>query len=378
MTSEDLFVAETISSAHPVKLLGEWFNETEHPRDTRCGLVLVKIVTWNPEERVTTENTLENDESEVVMNFLPLRCYIDQKCLRFARAFFTNDREQPDKAWAAHLTEIPPPKFSSFRVRTCKLKVNYTPEKVDVEALRDGSIVELVNLSPLNDMVITLQTVELHEQLGFGEAFSNLARSWIQDICSTQLHKFVTNSAPFQPFSSISTGAVDLVVLPWDAIQNKDSVSRALRTGVKSFAGHLMYETLNVSARLTSFAAAQLSCLISSSAQAASTHSSLPSRPPSLPRNVSETTGHAFESIAKGFETANYKVVIIPYREYRRSGPTGAVKSVVKGIPVAILAPLGAASEALSYALLGARNQLRPDIRKEEEASLKGLSRYSD
>lgn len=39
----DFFVAETISTTKPVKLLGEWFNETEHPRDSNDGLIMMKV-----------------------------------------------------------------------------------------------------------------------------------------------------------------------------------------------------------------------------------------------------------------------------------------------------------------------------------------------
>jgi autophagy-related protein 2 len=99
----------------------------------------------------------------------------------------------------------------------------------------------------------------------------------------------------------------------------------------------------------------------------------LPSRPLDIPRGLSDTAPHALESLSRGFQAANYKVVIIPYREYRRSGAKGVVTSVLKGIPVAIAAPASGAAEALSFALLGARNSLRPDICKEEEANLRGL-----
>lgn len=43
------------------------------------------------------------------------------------------------------------------------------------------------------------------------------------------------------------------------------------------------------------------------------------------------------------------------------------MKGVVKAIPIAVMAPLSGASEALSYTLLGARNQMRPDLYQEEE-----------
>lgn len=39
----DLFIAETASLSCPVKMLGEWINENEHPRDTRYGTVMLKV-----------------------------------------------------------------------------------------------------------------------------------------------------------------------------------------------------------------------------------------------------------------------------------------------------------------------------------------------
>jgi autophagy-related protein 2 len=360
----DLFIAETISDLKPVKLLGEWFNEIEHPRDSNDGLLMIKIVNWKPVNRITPENEIANDENHAVLHILPLRCFIDQRGLRFARAFFTSDEVKPPHKWATHLKELPPPRFSWFKVKACKMKVNYTPEKVDVEALRDGAIVELINLSPLNDMVIGLQAVELKDKVGFGSVMGDLASCWVKDICATQMYKFVANASPFQPITSIGGGAADMVILPWEAIRNGDDVSRAIRSGLSSFGGTFAFETLNATARLTNFAAQRLQKSIPSF---------VPSRPQDTPRNVGETTTHAMESLARGLDHANYKIVVIPYKEFQDKGAASAAKSVVKGIPVAILAPLASMNEAVSYTLLGARNMLRPDIRKEDEATQSGL-----
>ena len=43
VTIEDFFVAETISNVKPVKLMGEWLNEIEHPRDSNDGLIMMKV-----------------------------------------------------------------------------------------------------------------------------------------------------------------------------------------------------------------------------------------------------------------------------------------------------------------------------------------------
>merc|ERR1712078_265870 len=96
----------------------------------------------------------------------------------------------------------------------------------------------------------------------------------------------------------------------------------------------------------------------------------LPPRPLSVPKGVGDARIHAARSLARGISAANYKVVVIPYREYLRNGMSGAVTSVIKGIPVLLVAPLSGATEAASYTLLGARNALRPELRKEEEASM--------
>lgn len=88
---------------------------------------------------------------------------------------------------------------------------------------------------------------------------------------------------------------------------------------------------------------------------------------------IGDAVGHSVESISRGFSVANYKIVTVPLREYQQSGASGAARSALKGLPIALLAPLSGASEALSYTLLGLRNSLRPDLRKEAEASLRGL-----
>ena len=43
LSAKDFFLAETISTSNPVKMFGEWFNEVEHPRDSREGLLMFKV-----------------------------------------------------------------------------------------------------------------------------------------------------------------------------------------------------------------------------------------------------------------------------------------------------------------------------------------------
>jgi hypothetical protein len=328
------------------------------------------MVTWHPTDRVTSDNQVASDECEVTVTILPMRCVVDQRAILFTLAFFSSKEEEKcttgTKDWTAGLHLAPPPIFRLFCVKPWKLKVWYTPIKIDLVALRDGSFVELINLSPLDGMVITLQQVNVEGEVGMGSVAGVLFRSWVQDICATQLHKFLTNARPFEPFANVGSGFLDLVVLPYEAFRNGESIRRAMRSGISSLAGTLAFETLTTTSRLTQYAASKTHASLSA-------NHPLPSRPFGTPKGVGDVTGHVMESLTRGLQAANYKVVVVPYREFIRNGATGAMTSVIRGIPVLLVAPLTGAAEALSYTLLGARNALRPDIVKEEEASLRGL-----
>jgi hypothetical protein len=43
LSLNDLFLAETISHTNPVKMFGEWVNETQHPRDSKHGSLMLKV-----------------------------------------------------------------------------------------------------------------------------------------------------------------------------------------------------------------------------------------------------------------------------------------------------------------------------------------------
>mmetsp|Transcript_2225 Transcript_2225/g.3206 ORF Transcript_2225/g.3206 Transcript_2225/m.3206 type:complete len:635 (+) Transcript_2225:1464-3368(+) len=377
LTMSDFFIAETISGNGPVKMFGEWLNECKHPRDTNDGFVMMKMVSMRPTSKISADGRLMSDESQVTLELLPLRFLIHQSALRFVRTFFSGDERDhgPDTAEDhddENPDDIPGVFFQNFKVKPCKLKVDYLPEKVDLDALKHGSYVEIINLMPLNDMVLMLEEVRIRDMTGWGTVAAEVLSRWLGDICSTQMHKFLTGSAPFQPIVNLGGGMADLVIVPVKEFRQGAKLGKAVKKGTSTFAGKVAYEAVNMTSSLSKYTAKLTNKAASKLTKNTST--SMPSRPTRVPRNVRDTAGHAYESISHGLKEANYKIIILPYREWVRSGPAGAARSVVRGIPVAVLAPISGASEALSYAALGLRNQIRPDVRIEEEAWRKGLN----
>lgn len=370
----DLFLVETIGKRTPVKMIGEWVNDREHPRDTNVGFAMLKMVTWHAACRVTSNNTVVNDEAEAILKFLPVRCILNQQALGFAKSFFNSDVVDESKNdFTDNLHSIPPPLFKVFHTTSCKLKIDYNPQKLDLDALKNGSVVELLNLSPIDGMVFILDQVDVENKVGFGDVTGILVERWMQNIKANHMLKFLTNARPFEPLSSIGGGVADLVVLPWDAYKNGDNMKKAVRSSLKSLAGTLTYEALTTTSKLTEYIAGEIARTAAAPVTSRISSAQIPPRPIQTPKRVGDTADYAFESIARGVEAANFKVVIVPFREYKKNGATGAMTSILKGIPLAVAAPMSGATEALSYTLLGVRNQFLPEIRKEEEANERGL-----
>jgi len=375
VTVSNLFVAETVSNCKPIKMIGEWSNDYEHPRDTRFGTLMLSMATWAPVKKITEDNEIASEECNVTVQLMPMRCLLDQRAVSFVKAFFNNEDIHSVKIkskkvrWSSRLHLPPPPTFKAFKIKRWKVKVDYYPNRIDMTALREGSIVELVNLSPIQRMVITLDEVVVLNSDGVKPVFSEIISSWIKVICATQLHKFLANARPFEPFTDVGQGLTDLVILPYEAFKQGDSIQRAMKKGMKSLAETVVFQTLATTSGLTKMAAGLMADSLGLKGRNDASDP-LSSRPLSIPKGIGDARLHAARSLARGLSAANYKVVVVPYREYLQNGMSGAVTSVIKGIPVLLVAPLTGATEAASYTLLGAQNALRPDLRKEEEASI--------
>jgi hypothetical protein len=159
----------------------------------------------------------------------------------------------------------------------------------------------------------------------------------------------LTRASPFQPFCNLGDPLADLVMVLVIPEGNITDYFRGVVSGATVFAGKVALEALSTATKLTRFAANQLN---------SKTLPLAPRRPRNAPRHAGDAAGHAYESVVRGLREANYKIVTMLLREYQNSGAGGAARSAFKGIPVG-----AGASEALSYTLLGLRNQLRPDLR---------------
>ena len=193
----DFYVVETISDEDsPLKMIGEWVNDFEHPRDLDEGVVELTLVTRHPRVRISSDGKLMSDECKGVLSLLPLRCNLNQDALRFVRDMFSSDcpagqeGNEQDIDSEVVLQDVIDIFFERFHVKPCKLKVDYTPVQCDVDALfAERSYIEILNVCSLDGMVLNLEACDLQNLTGWGAVLGSLAGNWLEQVVAKVCNK---------------------------------------------------------------------------------------------------------------------------------------------------------------------------------------------
>ena len=314
----------------------------------------------------------------------PLRISATWDLVDFARTFFvpmaTSTPLPPEVAAGDARNGMPtteetvptPPGESSAMclasgsyVGALRVKVDFDTRLVDLGAVQRGDNLELLKLFPLSGVEITLEAVRALEAITPIAAFVNLvAQSWVRDLTSSQLAGFVAGVGPLRPFAHLGADAANVVLLPLRQYKVGGKPFFALRKGALEFAKTFTVESAQASSRLSRFVASSLSFL--SEGQPTSSGRHVPSR--AQPNGIGSGLALAHSSVARGLSLAGHAIIAVPLEDYTKGGAKGALKSAVRAIPVAVLAPVIGATEALSFTLLGIRNSLSPGVKHDEDA----------
>jgi hypothetical protein len=131
------------------------------------------------------------------------------------------------------------------------------------------------------------------------------------------------------------------------------SVTRGLAAGTKQFAERVTLETLNTTHKLTKGIANTISTNVLNERVSLNLNNEV----------VEDNMGEVIASAGRGLSKMKQTIVLIP-DVWSKKGP----KEAVTLIPVAVMAGLGGISEAVAVSTVSARNILRPDLKREDEA----------
>lgn len=350
-------------------------------RETDSSMVRVELKTVRPSPSHPSE------ETRLRAKLLPLRLYVDQDALDFLKKFFAFT--DPDSPSAPADTASEETYIQHAEVFPIDLKLDYKPRRVDYRALREGKTIELMNFFHFDGAEMTLRHLTLHGITGWPRFFDTLNDLWTPDVKATQLVDVISGVAPIRSMVNVGSGVADLVLLPIAQYKKDGRIVRGVQKGTKAFVQSTAMEAIKLGARLATGtqvileqAESVLGGQFKDSITAETFHipyddsgegpdEELISRYAAQPADVTEGVQSAYRSLQRNLHSAAQTILAVPMEVYEKSGNEGAVRAVVRAVPIAVLKPMIGASEAVSKTLMGLHNTLDPNVRHENAAKYK-------
>ncbi|KAI1795867.1 hypothetical protein LXA43DRAFT_989826 [Ganoderma leucocontextum] len=355
-------------------------------RETDSNMVRVELRMLHPVPGHPSE------EARLRAKILPLRLHVDQDALDFLKQFFAFT--DPDAAPPANSEPADEIYFQQAEVFPVDLKLDYKPRRVDYRALKEGRTIELMNFFHFDGAEMTLRHITLKGITGWPRFFDLLNDLWTPDVKATQLVDVISGVSPIRSVVNVGSGVADLILLPIAQYKKDGRVYRGLQKGTNAFIKSTAMEAIKLGARLatgTQVILEQAETVLGGQfrdevmAEAVQIPNmmdldeneldeetrDLISKYAEQPVNVKEGMQSAYRSLKHNLNSAAQTILAVPMEVYERSGNEGAVRAVVRAVPIAVLKPMIGATEAVSKTLLGLQNTLDPNIREENEAKYK-------
>eukprot|EP00939_MAST-03C_sp_MAST-3C-sp1_P001028 g1028.t1 len=373
----NITVTDRVASSSVRSMFSYWEDEDIHPRVTNSNAVRLKMEIFHPGKHASSSH---GKDIRARLCMLPMRLNLDQDTLQMVTNFFgdlqaarlQND-SSPDKAADGDESTLSlGPFFRVVEVAPVKLMIDYVPTRIPrLSSIGKGDILSLLRMIPLNRLELTLCEVTLESVSGCASVVEQIGTKWCDNVLRKQLHRCLAGvqAPPIRALTNVGSGAVDLVLLPIVQYRQDGRAFLGLQRGATSFFKALSVETLAAASLVTSGARTVLETV--GSAVTSDALTSPTGARYSQPVGVADGINRAYETIVDAVHRAARCVIAVPIAEYEQVGPSGAVRSIIRAVPVAMLSPAIGATGALSEVLLGARNSIDPKSRLDEEKKFK-------
>ncbi|TXT13731.1 hypothetical protein VHUM_01098 [Vanrija humicola] len=375
VTARSFDILDHIKTSTWKKFLTEMKSDSRgNLRETDADMVRLEVVTVRPTLPAPDE------EIRVRAKILPLRLHVDQDALDFLKFFFSFQAPVAAPA-AADAEPKKEPFFQHVEIFPVELKLDYKPKRVDYGALRQGRTIELMNFFHFDGAEMTLRHVTLSGITGSTRLSNMLQDIWTPDVKANQLADVISGISPIRSVVNVGSGMADLILLPIEQYRKDGRVARGVQRGTNSFLKSTALELMKLGARLATGTQVVLeraegvlggkpgdSVILEATGQGNSSddeEAEERSRYADQPNDVREGVQAAYKSLSSNINSAAQTILAVPMEVYERSSDDGPLTAVVRAVPIAIIKPMIGASEAVSKTLLGLRNTLDPEGRRE-------------
>ncbi|KZV55672.1 hypothetical protein F511_24349 [Dorcoceras hygrometricum] len=412
LTVQD-FCLNDKSDHAPWKLVLGYYRSKKHPRMFSSKAVKLNLDAVKPDPSIPLE------ENRLRIALLPMRLHLHQSQLDFFINFFGNNNssepspgtpsvskksgEQPEKTGnflgQAISAEAFLPYFQASSFIICEgliilaflqkfdiwpllIRVDYSPCHVDLTALSGGKYVELVNLVPWKDVELRLKHVQGVGLYGWNSVCETILGEWLEDISKNQVHKLLKGLPPIKSLVAVGSGAAKLVSLPVKNYRKDHRLIKGMQRGTIAFLRSISLEAIGLGVHL---AAGAHNILL----QAEYILSNIPPSVPwqvesrvvtnvrsNQPKDAQQGIHQACQSITDGLGKSASALIQTPLKKLQRGAGVGStLATAVQATPAAAIAPASATAHAVHCALLGFRNSLDPERKRDSLEKYLGRAR---
>ncbi|CAJ1939435.1 unnamed protein product [Sphenostylis stenocarpa] len=251
------------------------------------------------------------------------------------------------------------------------VRVDYSPKHVDLAALRNGKYIELVNLFPWKGIELNLKHVQASGVYGWGSVCETTVGEWLEDISQNQIRKILRGLPTVRSLIAVGAGAAKLVSSPVESYKKDRRVLKGVQRGTIAFLRSISLEAVGLGVHL---AAGAHDILLQAEYIVSSIPSPVP--PPVKDKSKTDVRSNQPKDAQEGIQQVKCQndglgksasvLVQNPLKKFQRgSGAGPALAAAVRAVPAAAIAPASACASAVHYALLGFRNSLDPERKKE-------------
>ncbi|KAL6514251.1 hypothetical protein OROHE_019238 [Orobanche hederae] len=388
LTVQD-FCLDDRSDDAPWKLVLGYYQSKKHPRKFSSKALKLNL------EAVRPDPSIRIEENRLHIAVLPMLLHLHQSQLDFLINFFGGKNSSDDSSPSTHLgldksgelfeksdnrqghtinDEAFLTYFQENKFEICPLliRVDYSPFRVDLTALKGGKYVELVNLVPWKGVELQLKHVQGVGLYGWGSVCETILGEWLEDISQNQMHKLLKGLPPIRSLVAVGSGAAKLISLPVKNYKKDHRLLKGMQRGTFAFLRSISLEAIGLGVHLAAGAHDVLR-------HAEHILASIPASKPwpvesrvginvksNQPNDAQQGIQQAYQSISDGLGKSASALVQTPMKKYQRGGSMGsALATAMQLAPAAAIAPASGAARAVHCALLGFRNSLDPEHKRE-------------
>ncbi|KAJ4816705.1 Autophagy-related protein 2 [Rhynchospora pubera] len=372
----------------PWKMVLGRYSSKDYPRESCSKAFKLELESIRPEPPTPLE------DYRLQLEILPLRLHLDQGQLNFLVNFFRNDpSSDPDSSGLlphdsnqletsarestsssgsqAIVEEALLPFFQKFDVRPLVVRVDYIPRQFDPVALSRGNYAEILNLVPWKGIDLKLKSVSAVGVYGWGSICETVLGEWLEDISHNQVHKLLKGLPPIRSLFAVSSGTSKLVSLPIKSYKKDGKLLKGMQRGAVAFIRSISIEAVGLGVHLAAGAHEILlktECILTAVPPTAQSDGRRrkPNVRSNQPEDAQQGIQQAYESLTEGLGRTASAIIRTPLKVYQRGAGAGsALATAFRSTPGAVIAPISASAGAVHYALLGLRNSLDPEHKRE-------------